>query len=571
MRVTGAEVIWKALEAEGVDVVFGLPGGAIMPTYDALLDSAIRHVLMRHEQGVGHAAEGYAHVTGRVGVCLTTSGPGACNLVTALTDAMLDSIPLVAITGQVARPMLGRQAFQEAPVTAITAPVTKANWLVTDPDQLEGVLHQAFQMARSGRPGPVLVDVPKDVQLTQVDYRDGLPLPITAAPPADPARLRRAVDLIRSSQRPVLYVGGGAIKAGASRELFRLAVDHQIPVTTTLMARGAFPDSHPLGLGMPGMHGAYAAIMAMQRSDLLIAVGARFDDRVTGRLDGFAPEAKVIHIDIDQAEMGKNRIPDVELLGDARQVLGELAQLLGPAAVAEGQARQTWLALLDQWRRAHPFRYLQQASGPLKPQYVIERLHALTLGDATVTAGVGQHQMWTSQLWRFEQPNRWANSGGLGTMGFAIPAALGAKAARPKDLVLAIDGDGCFQMTSQELATSVAEDLPIVVAIINNGHLGMVRQWQQMFHRGRHSQVHLGHELPDYVRLAESYGCIGLRARSPEQVDAVITRALNAGQRTVVIDFQVDAEELCYPIVPTGKTNDEMDLGPVIGAAASVA
>ncbi|HZV48895.1 MAG TPA: biosynthetic-type acetolactate synthase large subunit [Candidatus Dormibacteraeota bacterium] len=565
MPATGAEVLFRALEEEGVQVVFGIPGGAIMPAYDALLDSSIRHVLMRHEQAAGHAAEGYAHVSGRVGVCMATSGPGGTNLVTPLADAMMDSIPLVAITGQVARASMGRQAFQEAPITDVTRPVTKRNWLVLDPDELGQIVHEAFAVARSGRPGPVLIDVPKDVLAAEATPRPWR-CPAASPPPVLTEQdVHRAVALILGSRRPVLYVGGGVVRSSACDELFDLAVRQQIPVVTTLMARGAFPDSHPLALGMPGMHGAYAAVMAMQRSDLLIAVGARFDDRVTGSLDGFAPEAKVIHVDIDPGEIGKNRAAEVGLVGDARRVLVALNDALpGFEAVEDQEARRAWLVTLEAWKEQYPFRY--RADGNLKPQYVIERLWAATGGRAVLTAGVGQHQMWASQLWRFDRPRAWANSGGLGTMGFALPAALGAKAARPEELVVAIDGDGCFQMTCQELATSVAEGLPVLVAILNNGCLGMVRQWQDMFFGGRRSQVRLGEALPDYARLAEAYGCVGLRAERPQEVDEVIAEALRTPDRTVVIDFRVDPAENCFPIVPAGKSNDEIVLGEAIAA-----
>jgi acetolactate synthase-1/2/3 large subunit len=566
--MTGAQVLLKAMEAEGVDTVFGLPGGAIMPVYDALIDSSIRHVLMRHEQGAGHAAEGYAHVTGRVGVCFATSGPGACNLVTPLADAMMDSIPMVALTGQVARAGLGKQAFQEAPVTAITAPITKKNWLVLDPDDLGEVVQEAFHIARSGRPGPVLIDVPKDVQREEARWRRAVRAP---EPPGRPTRaaVEAAAELMSGAARPVLYVGGGAVKSGASAELRELAERHSIPVVTTLMARGVFPDSHPLCLGMPGMHGAYAAVTAMQRADLLVCVGARFDDRVTGSLDGFAPGALVVHLDVDPREIGKNRAANVAVVGDARLALAALNHHLDRAphlasSRPEGASAE-WVATVKGWRDAHPIAYEQEPDGALKPQYVIERLHALTGGEAILTAGVGQHQMWASQLWRFERPRAWANSGGAGTMGFAIPAALGAKAARPDELVVAIDGDGCFQMTCQELAASVAEDLPVIVAIINNGHLGMVRQWQELFHHKRHSQVRLGFDCPDYAKLAESYGCLGLRATSPREVDGAIELALAHRDRTCVIDFQVDETEMCYPMVPAGRSNDEIDLGPVMG------
>jgi acetolactate synthase-1/2/3 large subunit len=567
MRSTGAQALFQALEDEGVQVVFGIPGGAIMPAYDALVDSPIRHVLMRHEQGAGHAAEGYAHVSGRVGVCMATSGPGGCNLVTPLADAMMDSIPLVAITGQVARAAMGRQAFQEAPITDVARPVTKGTWLVMDPDDVAPVLHEAFELARCGRPGPVLVDIPKDVLQAAARVEPWRCRPCPPSPVVADSDVRAAAELLLNARRPVLYVGGGVVRASACDELFDLAVRQQVPVATTLMARGAFPDSHPLALGMPGMHGAYAAVTAMQRADLLVAVGARFDDRVTGRLDGFAPEAKVVHIDIDPKEIGKNRAADVALVGDARHVLVALNEAIGGfELVAEPEARRSWLVTLDAWKEQYAFRYLDEAAG-LKPQYVVERLYAATAGQAVLTAGVGQHQMWASQLWRFDRPRSWANSGGLGTMGFALPAALGAKAARPGELVVAIDGDGCFQMTCQELATSVAEDLPVVVAILNNGHLGMVRQWQEMFCGGRLSEVHLGQDLPDYVRLAESYGCLGLRAESRGEVDAVIGEALATRGRTVVIDFRVDPGENCFPIVPAGATNDEIVLGEAIGRA----
>ncbi len=567
--LTGSQVLFRALEAEGVDLVFGLPGGAIMPIYDALVDSPIRHVLVRHEQGAGHAAEGYAHVTGRPGVCFATSGPGACNLVTALSDAMMDSIPLVAITGQVARPGIGRQAFQEAPVTAITAPVTKKNWLVLDPDQLGAIVHEAFWLARTGRPGPVLIDIPKDVQLAEARY-DLAPRSRAVATFPREEDLIAAAQLLQGAQRPVLYVGGGAVKAEAAAEVHELALGQNLPVVTTLMARGIFPDSHPLCFGMPGMHGNYAAVMAMQRSDLLICVGARFDDRVTGRLDGFAPDAQVIHIDIDPSEIGKNRAVDIGLAGDARLVLSALLSRLARHPNDE-IARTRWVSTVQGWREEHPLAYEQLTDGPLKPQFVIERLAALVGPRSVVAAGVGQHQMWASQFWRFEAPRQWANSGGAGTMGFAIPAAIGAKAARPDEVVIAIDGDGCFQMTCQELATSVAEELPIIVALINNGSFGMVRQWQHLFHAERYSQISLGHDLPDYVGLAEAYGCVGLRVKSSGDVDTAITTALASPRQTVVIDFQVDQAELCYPMVGAGKTNDEIELGPVMGRPREVA
>jgi acetolactate synthase-1/2/3 large subunit len=570
MRITGAAALMKALGMEGAGIVFGIPGGAILPTYDPLIDSDVRHVLMRHEQGAGHAAEGYAHVTGKVGVCMATSGPGGTNLVTPLTDAMMDSVPVVAVTGQVARAAMGTQAFQEAPITEIVKPVTKRAWLVMEGDDIPQVVHDAFSLARSGRPGPVLVDVPKDVQQGTMEWRDPVDRDPEPRPPLDPDALASAAAMLARSERPVLYVGGGVVRSGAGREVLELATRQQLPVVTTLMARGAFPDSHPLCLGMPGMHGSYAAVMAMQRADLLLAVGARFDDRVTGKLDGFAPGARVVHVDVDPREIGKVRKADVGLVGDARAVVAELVRAVRPSGdVANPAARIAWLETLDGWRRRYPFRYRQEPGGALKPQLVLERLLAATGGRAVLTAGVGQHQMWASQLWRFDRPNAWANSGGLGTMGFALPAALGAKAGRPDELVIAVDGDGSFQMTGQELATSVAEDLPVLVAIINNGYLGMVKQWQELFYQGRHSQIHLRQDLPDFARLAEAYGCTGLRAQTPGEVDGVLERALEeVRKRTVVVDFRVDPDELCFPLVPAGASNDEIMLEAPAGAPA---
>ncbi|HYZ01916.1 MAG TPA: biosynthetic-type acetolactate synthase large subunit [Candidatus Binatia bacterium] len=563
MRMTGAEALLRALEREGTDVLFGLPGGAILPTYDPLIGSAMRHVLMRHEQGAGHAAEGYAHVTGRPGVCMATSGPGGTNLVTPLTDAMMDSVPLVAVTGQVARADMGRQAFQEAPITDIVRPVTKQTWLVMDPDEIPQAVHDAFRVAREGRPGPVLIDVPKDVQRADLEWYDPRPPAREPSAPPDPNAVAEAARLLREARRPVLYVGGGVLRAGACGEVLELALKQQLPVTTTLMARGAFPDSHPLALGMPGMHGSYAAVTAMQRADLLVAVGARFDDRVTGRLDGFAPEARVVHVDVDPREIGKNRAAEVGVVGDARDVLKALLEAVpGFDGVDDPDGRRSWLATLDGWKEQHPYTYRQQPDGALKPQLVVERLREATGGRAVLTAGVGQHQMWASQFWTFDRPLAWANSGGLGTMGFALPAALGAKAARPDELVIAVDGDGSFQMTVQELASSVAEDLPVLVAIVNNGVLGMVKQWQELFFSG-HSHIHLRDDLPDFARLAESYGCVGLRASRAEDVDEVVSWALEAvRERTVVVDFRVDPAEMVFPMVPAGATNDGILLEP---------
>jgi acetolactate synthase-1/2/3 large subunit len=566
MKVTGAQALFKALEGEGVDLVFGIPGGAILPAYDPLVDSSVRHVLCRHEQGAGHAAEGYAWATGKVGVAIATSGPGGCNLVTALADAKMDSVPMVAITGQVPTPVVGNDAFQEADITGITMPVTKHNMLVKDPGDVATAIREAFHIARTGRPGPVLVDLPKDVLVNETTWSwpDSVDLPgYRPTTKGNQRQVHEAVKLILAAERPVLYVGGGVIKAEATDELFELATEGRLPVVTTLMARGAFPDSHELCLGMPGMHGGYTAVTAMQKADLLVAIGARFDDRVTGQLSSFAPGAKVIHVDIDPAEIGKNRVADVPIVGDCRDVtsklLTELRKRQGDRGVPD---RAAWLAQLDGWRTANPYRYDQQPDGPIKPQFAIERMYQAAGSDSIVVAGVGQHQMWASQFWRFEKPRTWINSGGLGTMGFAVPAALGAAAGKPAERVIAIDGDGCFQMTSQELATSTTEKIPFVTAIINNGYLGMVRQWQELFYDERYSQVYLSQDVPDYVKLAEAYGAVGLRAEHPEEVDPVIEKALSITDRSVVIDFRCDEREMCFPMVPAGASNDDIILGP---------
>jgi acetolactate synthase-1/2/3 large subunit len=566
VKITGAQALIRSLEQCEVEVVFGLPGGAILPAYDPLRESSVRHILVRHEQGAGHAAEGYAWATGRVGVCMATSGPGATNLVTALCDAYMDSVPLVAITGQVPSWAIGSDAFQECDTTGITMPVTKHNELVLDPDRIPGAVAEAFHIAATGRPGPVLVDVPKDVlqATTEWSWPQSLDLP-GYRPVTRPngKRVREAAALLRAAQRPVLYVGGGVAKSGAHEALRELAEAAGAPVTTTLMARGSFPDSHPLSLGMPGMHGNYAAVAALQEADLVVALGARFDDRVTGKLATFAPRAKVVHADIDPAEIGKNRAADVPIVGDVRLVLEELVAAFRAAAAADGPGDTTaWRRATDQWKQRFPYRYEQQDGGPLKPQHVVERVSALTGGEAIVVAGVGQHQMYASQHFRFERPRSWINSGGLGTMGFAVPAAMGAKVGRPDELVIAIDGDGCFQMTAQELATCTTERIPIKVFVLNNGHLGMVRQWQELFYDERYSEVHLGFEVPDYVKLAEAYGALGLRCERAEDVDATLDKALAQSDQAVVVDFRVDAHEGVFPMVPAGRSNDEIILGP---------
>ena len=571
MQLTGAQALVRSLEQQGVDVVFGLPGGAILPAYDPIRSSSLRHVLVRHEQGAGHAAEGYAWATGRTGVCIATSGPGATNLVTALADAYMDSVPMVAITGQVPSAMIGSDAFQEADITGITLPITKHNELVTDAERIPGAIAEAFHIASTGRPGPVLVDVPKDIlqaTMTWGDWPPPLILPGYRVPSEpDLAQVRAAAALLQRARRPVLYVGGGVIKADAHAELLAVAELARAPVTTTLMARGAFPDTHPLALGMPGMHGCYTAVAALQEADLVVALGARFDDRVTGRLADFAPRAKVVHADIDPAEIGKNRVPDVPIVGDIRATMAALAESLSAAIAADGPPdTAAWLAATDDWKRRFPLRYTQESDGPLKPQHVVERLSALTGGDAVVVAGVGQHQMHAAQHFSFTKPRSWINSGGLGTMGFAVPAAMGAQVGRPGELVVAIDGDGCFQMTAQELATCAIEHLPIKVLIFNNGFLGMVRQWQELFYEERYSEVELGTAIPDYVKLAEAYGCLGLRCERADDVDAVLDKALATSDVPTVVDFRVHDREGVFPMVPAGRPNDEITLGPEFSA-----
>jgi acetolactate synthase-1/2/3 large subunit len=571
VQLTGAQALVRSLEQQGVDVVFGLPGGAILPAYDPLLSSSLRHILVRHEQGAGHAAEGYAWATGRVGVCMATSGPGATNLVTALADAYMDSVPMVAITGQVPSAMIGSDAFQEVDITGITLPITKHNELVVDVERIPGAIAEAFHIASTGRPGPVLVDLPKDIlQATgPFSWPPVMELPGYRVPgPPDAQAIQAAAGLLRRARRPVLYVGGGVIKSNSHAELMRLAELAQAPVTTTLMARGAFPDAHPLALGMPGMHGCYTAVSALQEADLVVALGARFDDRVTGKLAAFAPKAQVVHADIDPAEIGKNRQPDVAIVGDLKATLSGLADCLAAAIGEDGQPdTASWLAVLDSWKRQFPLRYAQQPDGPLKPQHVVERLSALTGGDAIVVAGVGQHQMHAAQHYSFTRPRSWVNSGGAGTMGFAVPAAMGAQVGRPGELVVAIDGDGCFQMTAQELATCAIEKLPIKVLIFNNGFLGMIRQWQELFYDERYSHSELGQVIPDYVKLAEAYGCIGLRCDRADEVDAVLDKALAPSDVPVVVDFRVHDREGVFPMVPAGRPNDDIVLGPEFSAA----
>ena len=568
MKVSIAEAVIKALEFEGVEVVFGHPGGAILPAYDPLYDSSIRHILARHEQGAGHMAEGYAQATGRVGVAIATSGPGATNLITSLTNAYMDSVPMVAITGQVPTHAIGNDAFQEAHTWGISMPATKHNYLVTDPGEIPDVIHEAFHLARTGRPGPVLVDLPKDILNMEIEWHNPtgkVDLPgYKPNTEGHPLQVRTAVDLFWAAEKPVIYAGGGIIAAGASPELLQLAEVAQAPVTTTLMARGAFPDNHPLALGMPGMHGLYAAITALQKADVILAVGVRFDDRVTGDPKAFAPHAKVIHIDIDPSEISKIRKADVPIVGDAKIVLNQLLDRVERRVKQDATPidRSAWLQTIQSWQRDFAVGYEQDPSGPIKPQYVVEELYRITQGEAIVVAGVGQHQMWASQLWKFDRPRSWINSGGLGTMGYAIPAAIGAKMGRPDELVYAIDGDGCFQMTMQELITASTEKIPVKIGVINNNNLGMVRQWQRLFYNERFSGTELGDTTPDYVQLAESLGCVGLRAEKPSEVGPVIEKSLAINDVPVVVEFRVDPDEMVFPMIPAGGSNDNVALSP---------
>jgi acetolactate synthase-1/2/3 large subunit len=563
-KITGAQSLVYAMEAAGVTDVFGIPGGAILPLYDPLMDSQqIRHILVRHEQGAGHAAEGFAAATGRVGVCMATSGPGATNLVTPLADANMDSVPIVAITGQVPSGAIGTDAFQEADIRGITMPITKHSFLVTNPDDIPRAIAEAFHLAATGRPGPVLVDVSKDALQAETEFHWPVQMDLPGYHPITKPhakQVREAARMIMAAKRPVLYVGGGVIRANASGPLRRLAEMTGIPVVTTLMARGAFPDSHPLHMGMPGMHGTVTAVGALQKSDLLITLGARFDDRVTGKLSTFAPHAQIIHADIDPAEIGKNRQADVPIVGDLAEIIPELVLAI-EAEQAAGKVGEyeEWWNLLSRMRSTYPLGFETYDDGSLSPQYVIQRLGIISGSETIFASGVGQHQMWAAQFINYEHPNTWLNSGGLGTMGFAVPAAMGAKVGRPDATVWAIDGDGCFQMTNQELATCAINDIPIKVALINNGNLGMVRQWQTLFYNERYSHTNLdSHRIPDFVKLAEAYSCYGLRCESPEQVDATIEKAMGMNDAPVVIDFVVHKDAMVWPMVAAGTSNDDI-------------
>ncbi len=573
--LTGAQAIIRSLEMLGIDTVFGLPGGAILPTYDPLMDSTkIRHILVRHEQGAGHAAEGYASATGKIGVCIATSGPGATNLVTAIADAHMDSVPLLAITGQVGSHLIGTDAFQEADIVGITMPITKHSFLVTRAEEIPETIAAAILIATTGRPGPVLVDVTKDAQNAKVPFvwppKVDLPgyKPVTKA---HGKQIQAAAQLIAESQKPVLYVGGGVIRGRASKELLQLAELINAPVVTTLMARGAFPDSHPQNLGMPGMHGTVPAVTALQKSDLLITLGARFDDRVTGDVKSFATGAKVIHVDIDPAEIGKIRFADVPIVGDVKEVIGELNAEISASQKKKPELAEWW-KFINGLKERYPLGFTHEEDGKLAPQHVIRRIGELSGPEAIYAAGVGQHQMWSAQFIKYDRPNSWLNSGGAGTMGYAVPAAMGAKVGQPDRLVWAIDGDGCFQMTNQELATCTINNIPIKVAIINNSSLGMVRQWQTLFYDKRYSNTDLNTGtdtimVPDFVKLADAYGCLAIRVEKEEEIDAAIKLAIETNDRPVVIDFIVSRDSMVWPMVSAGVSNDEVkyarDAAPV--------
>jgi acetolactate synthase-1/2/3 large subunit len=560
--MNGATSLVKSLEAAGVDVMFGIPGGAILPAYDPIYDSTIRHILVRHEQGAGHAATGYAQVTGRAGVCIATSGPGATNLVTPLADAAMDSVPMVAITGQVPSLAIGTDAFQEADIRGITMPFTKHNFLITNPDDIPRVIAEAFHIATTGRPGPVLVDIAKDALQKETTYNWPTSIDLPGYKPQvipNQSAINDAAALIASSLKPVFYVGGGVIKANGARELLELAELLGAPVVTTLMARGAFPDSHPLHMGMPGMHGTVAAVTALQKADLLITLGARFDDRVTGKLSTFAVNAKVIHADIDPAEIGKNRYADVAVIGDVRETMKALIPALKAAFAKSHPDLTPWLTSMNKLRATYPLGYDVPADGSLSPQFVIERLSQICGSDTIFAAGVGQHQMWASQFVKYEKPRTWLNSGGAGTMGYAVPAAMGAKVGAPDTTVWAIDGDGCFQMTNQELVTCALNDIPVKIAIINNESLGMVRQWQTLFYDSRYSNTSLeSKRIPNFPLLAEAMGCVGLSCERPEDVDATIEKAMSINNQPVVVDFRVHRDAMVWPMVAAGTSNDDI-------------
>ena len=565
--MTGAQAIVRSLEMAGAEVVFGIPGGTILPTFDPLYDSKLRHILVRHEQGGGHAASGYAHATGKVGVTIATSGPGATNLVTALADANMDSIPIVAVTGQVGAAAIGTDAFQEADIVGVTMPVTKHSYLVKDPNEIPRTIREAFHIASTGRPGPVVVDVAKSAQQSMMDFVWPTEVKLPGYHPVTKPHVKQvkaAAEMLATAKRPVLYVGGGVIRAGAWDGLHRLVNLSGAPVVTTLMARGALPDSHPQHLGMPGMHGTVAAVAALQKCDLIVALGARFDDRVTGLLSSFAPNAAVIHADIDPAEIGKNRAVDVPIVGDLREVFADLVPALEAEHARVGLPDlAAWWHQIEQWRQTYPLGYTEPTDGLLSPQHIIKRLGELNDDDTIFVTGVGQHQMWAAQFLPHTKPMKWINSGGLGTMGYGIPAAMGAKVGQPDKRVWEIDGDGCFQMTNQELATCALNDIPIKIALINNSVLGMVRQWQTLFFNERYSNtdLHTGtgtRQIPDFVKLAEAYGAVGMRVEKPDEIDAAIKRANEIDDQCVVVDFRVSRDAMVWPMVPAGVPNDDI-------------
>lgn len=576
-KVTGAQSIVRSLEEAGVEVVFGIPGGAILPTYDPLMDSSrVRHILVRHEQGGGHAAAGYAYASGKVGVTMATSGPGATNLVTAIADANMDSVPMVAITGQVGASLIGTDAFQEADIVGITLPVTKHNYLVTDADDIPRTIAEAFHIASTGRPGPVLVDIAKSAMQAQTTFSWPQDIALPGYHPVTKPhakQIREAARLLATSRRPVLYVGGGVVRSGASDLLRRLTDASGAPVVTTLMARGALPDSHPQNLGMPGMHGTVAAVAALQKADLVVALGARFDDRVTGLLASFAPLATVVHADIDPAEIGKNKRADVPIVGDLREVIADLLPELEREHGQHGKPDlEAWWQQLDAWRETFPLGFDEPSDGHLAPQHVISRIGEISGPESIFVAGVGQHQMWAAQFIKYERPGAWVNSGGLGTMGFSVPAAMGAKVGDPSRTVWSIDGDGCFQMTNQELATCTINEIPIKVAVINNSSLGMVRQWQTLFYESRYSNtdLHTGHgtaRVPDFVKLADAYGAVGLRCETKADIDATIKRAMEIDDRPVVVDFTVSRDAMVWPMVAAGVSNDAIQYARGISPA----
>ena len=567
-RMTGADAVVRSLEALGVSDVFGLPGGAVLPLYDTLAnDHKLRHILVRHEQGGGHAAEGFAAASGKVGVCIATSGPGATNLVTAIADAYMDSVPMLAITGQVFSHLMGTDAFQEVDIVGVTMPITKHSFLVKKAEEVPAAIAAAYHLARTGRPGPVLVDITKDAQEGLFDFVWNPQVELAGYRPitkANSKQIQAAADLIAAAERPVFYVGGGVGRAGASEELLQLAELVGAPVVTTLMARGVFPDSHPQHLGMPGMHGTVPAVLALQESDLLITLGARFDDRVTGKAALFAPDAKVIHADIDPAEIGKIRAADVPIVGDAAEVIADLIAAISTVKVSRSCANLSpWWERLNSLKEKYPLGYAETSDGLLSPQYAIQRIGELTGPEGIYVAGVGQHQMWAAQFIKYERPNSWLNSGGAGTMGYAVPAAMGAKVAEPDRVVWAIDGDGCFQMTNQELATCMVNDIPIKVAVINNSSLGMVRQWQTLIYDGRYSNTELntGHgsaRIPDFVKLGDAYGALSIRVEREDQVDDAIKLALETNDRPVLIEFVVSADAMVWPMVRQGTSNSDI-------------